>query len=68
MVIVNKFLSPTHYLITESLYSLIHVPLRYLVNAKYDEIKNELDKEENTSLLNLYDAIINTFGIALLKF
>ena len=68
LVLVNKFLSPTHYLITESIYSLIHVPLRYLVNAKYNEIKDELDKGKDISLLNLYDAIINTFGITLLKF
>ena len=68
LILINKFLSPTHYLIAESLYSLIHIPLNYLTSASYDEIKDELDEGSDIDIEDLYNAIVQTFGTRILKF
>ena len=68
LIFTNKYLSPTHYLITESIYLLIHTPLNYLLNASYDEIKNEMNNKEKINIINVYNAIIQTFGTRILKF
>ena len=40
LILVNKFLTPIHYLITESLYNLFHIPFeilaRYIFLEKHD--------------------------------
>ena len=41
LILINKYLSPTHYLIAESLYSLIHPPLQFYTKDK-DIEKNQL--------------------------
>ena len=68
LILTNKYLSPTHYLIAESMFSLIHIPLNYLSNASYDEIKNEMSNKEKINIINVYNAIIQTFGTRILKF
>ena len=69
LILINKFLSPTHYLIAESLYSLIHVPLNYLTTASYDEILSSLEKgDKKFNIGNFYNAVVHTFGVKILKF
>ena len=70
LMLINKFLSPTHCLIAESLYSLIHVPTHYLASSSYKEIINSLtdDHDKDFFIPNLYNAIIQTFGTRILKF
>lgn len=65
LVLVNKFLSPTHYLIAESLYSLIHIPLHFATNIPMDEIEKIKD---NFDYSKIYNSIIQTFGTRLLRF
>ena len=69
LILINKFLSPTHYLIAESLYSLIHVPLNYLTTASYGEIISSLEKGDTRfNIGNFYNAVVHTFGVKILKF
>ena len=68
LIFINKYLSPTHYLIAESLYSLIHIPFNYLSSASYDEIKETLNNGEKVKIESIYNAVIHTFGNRILKF
>lgn len=69
LILINKFLSPTHYLIAESTYSLMHIPLHYLTSASYEDIKNALlNKKENIDFLKIYNVVVHTFGTRILKF
>ena len=61
LILINKYLSPTHYLITESIYSLIHIPFNYLITSSYNE-------ENNIDLNKLYNTIIHSLGTTILKF
>ena len=66
LVLVNKFLSPTHYLIAECLYSLIHIPLHFVTNIKEEEISKIIDQGYNYS--KIYNSILQTFGTRILRF
>lgn len=66
LVFVNKFLSPTHYLIAESLYSLIHIPLHFATNIKEEEIIKIKDLDHDYS--KIYNSILQTFGTRILRF
>ena len=66
LVLVNKFLSPTHYLIAESLYSLIHIPLHFATNIKKEEISKIIDL--GFDYLKIYNSIVQTFGTRILRF
>jgi hypothetical protein len=66
LVLVNKFLSPTHYLIAESLYSLIHIPLHFATNIKKEEISKITDY--GFDYLKIYNSIVQTFGTRILRF
>ena len=70
LILINKFLSPTYYLISESFYSLIHVPLHYLTSVSYDEIiKTIKDGIDNTfNCGDIYNAVVQTFGTRILRF
>ena len=68
LIFINKYLSPTHYLIAESLYSLIHIPFNYLSSASYDEIIESLNGDKKINIGNIYNAVIHTFGNRILKF
>lgn len=66
LILVNKFLSPTHYLIAESIYSLIHIPLNYSIYSSYSNANDV--KKRNKDLNKFYKSIIHTFGTIILKF
>ena len=66
LVLVNKFLSPMHYLIAESLYSLIHIPLHFAMNIKEEEISKITDNGLDYS--KIYNSILQTFGTRILRF
>ena len=66
IVFINKFLSPTHYLIAESLYSLIHIPLHFATNIKEEEISKIKDLDLDYS--KIYNSILQTFGTRILRF
>ena len=68
LILINKFLSPTHYLIAESFYSLIHIPFHYLSNETYDELKELGNDVSKVNLLNLYNAIFHTLKTRILRF
>lgn len=68
LILINKFLSPTHYLIAESFYSLLHIPVHYLSNASFNEIEKSIDKGEKINIRKIYHAIIQTFKTRILKF
>ena len=50
IILVNKFLSPYYYLITESFYSLMHIPYQYFTRFSLNDLKNiaEQSKNENS--------------------
>jgi hypothetical protein len=66
LVLVNKFLSPTHYLIAECLYSLIHIPFHFATNIKEEEISKIKDLDLDYS--KIYNSILQTFGTRILRF
>ena len=66
LVLVNKFLSPMHYLIAESLYSLIHIPFHFATNIKEEEISKI--KDHGLDYLKIYNSIVQTFGTRILRF
>ena len=69
LILINQFLSPVHYLITESLYSLINIPLVYLSEASYENIKESINNgDKSIDLSNIYNAVIQTFGNNIIKF
>ena len=72
IILVNKFLSPYYYLITESFYSLMHIPYQYFTRVSIDDLKNiiEQSKTENSEydLDKLYQSIFQKDGPMLLKF
>ena len=68
LLFINKFLSPTHYLIAESLYSLIHLPMDYFSGADFDEINKKIKQRQNIDNLNIYQAIVHTLGTRILRF
>ena len=41
LILINKGLSPTHYLFTESLYSLIHLPLQYIMSKPLEQVNTK---------------------------
>ena len=41
IILVNKFLTPFHYLITESFYSLMHIPYQYFTRISFDTLMEE---------------------------
>ena len=78
-IFTNKFLSPTHYLISESLYSLLHIPFDYLSLDDYNSVINELNgsddptvsdnsDDDNPDFYTVYQAIVHTFGTRILRF
>jgi hypothetical protein len=78
-IFTNKFLSPTHYLIAESLYSLLHIPFDYLSLDDYNSVINELNgsddptvsdnsDDDNPDFYTVYQAIVHTFGTRILRF
>ena len=72
IILVNKFLSPYYYLITESFYTLMHIPYQYFTRVSIDDLKNiiEQSKKENSEydLDKLYQSIFQKDGPMLLKF
>ena len=56
LLFINKFLSPTHYLIAESLW------------ADFDEINQKIKEKQNVDNLNIYQAIVHTLGTRILRF
>ena len=72
IILVNKFLSPFYYLITESFYSLMHIPYQYLTRISLDNLKNMIaqSKTENSGYDTdkLYQYIFQKDGLMILKF
>ena len=72
IILVNKFLSPFYCLITESFYSLMHIPYQYFTKTSFDEIKKmiEQSKKENSGydIDKLYQSIFQKDGLMILKF
>ena len=46
LILVNKFLTPIHYLITESLYNLFHIPFEILARHIFLENHDEFSKDD----------------------
>ena len=55
-----------HYLIAESLYSLIHIPFHFATNIKEEEISKITD--HGLDYLKIYNSIVQTFGTRILRF
>ena len=72
IILVNKFLSPYYYLITESFYSLMHIPYQYFTRISIEDLKDiiEKSKTENSEydFDKLYQSIFQKDGPMLLKF
>lgn len=70
LILINQFLSPIHYLITESLYSLINIPLAILSDTSYETIKESITTGDDKSIdiSNIYNVVIQNYGYILLKF
>ena len=76
-IFINKFLSPTHYLIAESLFTLLHIPFDYLPADKINDINKEVDnykenqdlyQDESDLIFAYYKAIICVLGSRILRF
>ena len=72
IILLNKFLSPYYYLITESFYTLMHIPYQYFTRVSIEDLKDiiEQSKKENSEydLDKLYQSIFRKDGPMLLKF
>ena len=70
LILVNKFLSPFHYLITESFYSLMHIPFQYFTRADIqrliETLKDQARRERTFD--NLYSSYFHKQGPMILKF
>ena len=66
LVLVNKWLSPTHYLIAESLYSLIHIPLHFATNVPEEKINKITDPNYDYS--KVYNSVLQNLGTRILRF
>ena len=78
LILVNKFLTPIHYLITESLYNLFHIPFEilarhiFLENHKniskddiqydYKKVYNIFSKNDTTLILELIAVFFELLG------
>lgn len=76
LVYINNFLSPVHYLITESLFNIFHLPCQLIAKTVEDdkrrqkaiEVDDALDdfnhvlKTDNTRILKLVAAIVEFLG------
>jgi hypothetical protein len=70
LILINIFLSPTHYLIAESLYSLIHLPVNFIANLSTQEIKQCFSDEggDDSCVTQVYNSIIQTPATQILKY
>ena len=69
IILVNKFLTPFHYLITESFYSLIHIPYQFITRSSFEETMEQFEKEyKETDKDKLYKLIFLKDGPMILKF
>jgi hypothetical protein len=70
LILINIFLSPTHYLIAESLYSLIHLPVNFIANLSTQEIKHCFSDEggDDSCITQIYNEIIQTPATQILKY
>ena len=70
LILINIFLSPTHYLIAESLYSLIHLPVNFIASVSTQEIKKCFSDEggDDSCITDVYNAIIQTPATQILKY
>ena len=69
IILVNKFLTPFHYLITESFYSLIHIPYQYFTRDSMDELIKKLENDYNEVTQDkLYQLFFQKDGLMFLKF
>ena len=70
LILVNKFLTPFHYLITESFYSLMHIPFQYFTRADIqrliETLKDQAKRERTFD--NLYSSYFHKQGPMILKF
>ena len=55
LILVNKFLSPFHYLITESFYSLIHIPYQYFTSEDTKELLKEIEEDIEKNIVKDYN-------------
>ena len=58
LILVNKFLTPIHYLITESLYNLIHIPCE-MITKYYFMQNNDINEED---IQNDYRIVYNIYS------
>ena len=63
LILINKFLSPIHYLISESFYTLIHLLYQIITNKLNDNSKG---KEEDSG--GIYNSISQSEASRILKF
>ena len=68
LIFINKYFSPTHYLIAESLYSLIHIPMDYFSVISYKEMKEKIQDDQKADNKSIYLAIVHTIGTRILRF
>ena len=66
LILVNKFLSPIHYLISESFYTLIHLLYQIITHHFNDDPFNSDKKDENTG--SLYNSMSQNEISRILKF
>ena len=67
LILVNKFLTPLHYLIAESIYNLLHLPFELLAIYLYykgqsDEEDDIIAKTETSRILKLFAAVAEFLG------
>ena len=70
LILVNKFLTPFHYLITESFYSLMHIPFQYFTRDDSQHLIETLkDKTKRERTFDkLYSSYFHKKGPMILKF
>ena len=68
IILINKFLSPVHYLITESFYSLMHIPFKYFFRYDNQDLIAEFEKNHKENEKDkLYSNFFQLGGTAIIK-
>ena len=67
LILVNKFLTPFHYLITESLYSLLHIIYQIIIIVSVNQDNDIFDNKENENYMEIYNFISKNKNTRILK-
>ena len=67
LIMINNNLSPIHYLITESLFNLIHIPYQMIARIVEEKSKNERIMDEYEYIEKVYNLHTKTLTTRILK-